>query len=78
MLGSLQHSLDSLAGFKGTILLTGGEGRKVGEGKGKCRGEKGREEEGHEHPPVRTKFTRAYGGAEVRERRGQGREQWRI
>ena len=29
-------------------------------------------------PPIRTKFTRAYRGAEVRERRGQGREQWRI
>jgi len=37
-------------------------------------GENGREEEGHEPPSIKTKFTCEYGGVEVRERRGQGRE----
>ena len=48
-----------------------------GRGRRERKGQR-REEERHEPPTIRTKFTRAYGGVEVRERRGQGREQWRI
>jgi len=57
------------------LLLTGGEGRKVGEkGKEWGGGEKGREEERHEPPSIKTKFTRAYrwGRGKGKERAGEG------
>jgi len=74
-LGSLQRFPDFLAGFKGPASNGRGGAKGREEGKGRGRGEKSRV---MSPPPIRTKFARAYGGAEVRERRGQAREQWRI
>jgi len=66
----------SLGGFKGPT--SNGRGGAKGKGKKKGRGGGEKRRAMSLPPPIRTKFTRAYGGAEVRERRGQGREQWQI
>ena len=71
--------LQSLAGFKGPTS----NGRRGAKGRGRRERKEAEERRGGKRramspSPIRAKFTRAYGEAEVRERRGQEREQLRI